>query len=207
MTCGGTRVTTSIWRALAFVGLLVLAPLFVILTLAIKLEGLLRRDARGPVLFREARIARGEVFSLLKFRTLTRTALDSLGEGPTHIKHLERAGELTRVGAFLQRYYLDEMPQLINIVRGDMALVGTRPWPIELYEEEMATGVTRKHDMPAGLLGPVQAHKGDENSPLGQQLDAEYFEAYRAWPWPRLLWLDLKIVMRCLKVMTEGKGL
>ena len=59
----------------------------------------------------------------------------------------------------------------------------------------------------AGLLGPVQAHKGDENSPQGQKLDADYFEAYRTWPWPRLLWLDLKIVMRCLKVMSEGKGL
>ena len=202
-----TRGTDVVGRVLAFVGLVVLAPLFAVLALAIKLEGLLRRDARGPLLFREARISRGEVFSLLKFRTLTRTALDSLGEGPTHIKHLERGGELTRVGAFLHRYYLDEMPQLINIVRGDMALVGTRPWPIELYEEEMATGVTRKRDMPAGLLGPVQTHKGDENSPLGQKLDADYFEAYRTWPWPRLLRLDLKIVMRCLKVMLEGKDL
>ena len=207
MTPGVTRITTSIWRGFALVWLVVLGPLFIMLALAIKLEGLLRRDARGPVLFREARIARGEVFSLLKFRTLTSTALESLGEGPTHIKHLEHAGELTRVGVFLHRYYLDELPQLINIVRGDLALVGTRPWPLELYEEEIATGVTRKRDMPAGLLGPVQARKGDENSPLGQQLDADYFEAYRTWPWPRLLWLDLKIVVRCIKVMTEGKGL
>ena len=71
-------------------------------------------------------------------------------------------------------------------------------------------GSLRRRDLPkhlAGLLGPVQAHKGDENSPQGQKLDADYFEAYRTWPWPRLLWLDLKIVMRCLKVMSEGKGL
>ncbi|MBK5228733.1 MAG: sugar transferase [Actinobacteria bacterium] len=202
-----TRGTDVAGRMLALVGIVLLSPLFFILAAAIKLEGVLDRGARGPVLFRETRISRGEVFSLLKFRTLTRAALDSLGEGPTHIKHIERAGGMTGVGRFLTRFYLDELPQLINIVKGDMALIGTRPWPIELYEQEMATGVTRKRDMPAGLLGPVQAHKGDDNSPDGQKLDAQYFEAYRTWPWPRLLWLDLKIMARCLKVMAEGKGL
>jgi lipopolysaccharide/colanic/teichoic acid biosynthesis glycosyltransferase len=185
------------------------APVFAAIAVAIKLEGLVRPGARGAIFFVEQRISRGEVFGLIKFRTLDRAALDSLGPGPTHIKHLELAGDehMTRVGRVLKRYYLDELPQLLNIVRGDMALIGTRPWPLELYEEEIASGVTRKRDMPAGLVGPVQAHKGDENSPHGQRLDDDYFEAYKTLPFRKLLALDARIALRCLKVMLEGKGL
>lgn len=205
----GKRATEAVGRFVAAAMLLVSAPVFAAICVAIALESLLVPAARGPLFFLEERISRGERFRLIKFRILNRDALRSLGDGPTHIKLVELDGDhhLTRVGRVLKRYYLDELPQLINILEGDMALVGTRPWPIELYEAEMATGVTRKRDMPAGLLGPVQAHKGDENSPHGHQLDAEYFEAYKTLPFPRLLALDALIVARCIKVMFEGKGL
>jgi lipopolysaccharide/colanic/teichoic acid biosynthesis glycosyltransferase len=203
------RRTEQVGRIVAGIALAILAPVFAAIASAIKLEGLVRPGSRGPVFFVEARMSRGRRFGLIKFRTLDRAALDSLGPGPTHIKHLELAGDehMTRVGRFLKRYYLDELPQLFNIVRGDMALIGTRPWPIELYEEEISTGVTRKRDMPAGLLGPVQAHKGDENSPHGRRLDADYFEAYKSLTFRKLLALDARIALRCIKVMLEGKGL
>jgi lipopolysaccharide/colanic/teichoic acid biosynthesis glycosyltransferase len=142
----------------------------------------------------------------VKFRTLTSTALESLGEGPTHIATLERAGHVTRVGRWLRAWYLDELPQLWNIVRGDMFLIGTRPYPIELYEEELRAGITRKRDMPAGLIGPVQAHKGVDDVDT-VELDADYWEAFqRMSPW-RLFLLDLSIVGRSLKVQLEHRGL
>ena len=147
----------------------------------------------------------GRRFMLLKFRTLTRSALQGLGPGPTHIKRLEQADELTTVGRFLKQWYLDELPQLINIVRGDMGLIGTRPWPIELYEEEMAKGITRKRDMPAGLIGTVQASKGDGRDPL--QLDLDYWEAYRTYPGWKLLLLDLSIIKESLKTQLRHEGL
>lgn len=206
---GLTSRTELVGKVVALLGLVLLSPVFAAIAAAIKFEGLLRSTARGPVFFVEERMSWGRPFGLIKFRILDRSALSGLGPGPSHIKHLELAGNehVTLVGRFLKRYYLDELPQLFNIIKGDMVLIGTRPWPRELCEEEIARGVTRKLDMPAGLLGPVQAHKGDESSPGGIALDLEYFEAYKTLPLLRLIALDLRIAARCIKVMFEGKGL
>ncbi len=201
------RRTEDVERVIGFAFIIIASPLFAFVAIAIKLEALLRPSARGPIFFVEERISRGKPFGLIKFRTLTRKALSELGPGPSHIKHLEISGDLTKVGAWLKKWYLDELPQLINIVRGDMAFVGTRPWPAKMYELEIAKGITRKRDMPAGLVGPVQAAKGDENSPDGFKLDEDYFEAYKTLPPLKLLALDARITVRSLRVMSRHQGL
>jgi lipopolysaccharide/colanic/teichoic acid biosynthesis glycosyltransferase len=193
-------------RALAALLLVLTAPLFVACALAIKLEGLVSRRARGPVLFAEDRVSSGRTIPLLKFRTLTADAIAGLPPGPTHIKQLESDATLTRTGRVLTRWYLDELPQLINIVRGEMALIGTRPWPLDIYEAEMARGVTRKRDMPAGLIGPVQALKGTGGR-SDVDIDAEYWDALRTYSGWKLLKLDIAIVGRSIKVFLEHKGL
>lgn len=193
-------------RTAGAVLLALVSPLFAACALAIKLEGLVSRRARGPVLFAEDRISSGRVIQLLKFRTLTAEALAGLPEGPTHIKHLESGATLTRTGRVLKQWYLDELPQLINIVRGDMALIGTRPWPLDIYEEELARGITRKRDMPAGLIGPVQAQKGAEGA-SDLEVDLEYWDALRTYPGWKLFVLDLRIIGRSIKVFFEHKGL
>lgn len=193
-------------RVVAAIVLALLGPVFAAAAVAIKLESLLLPNARGPVLFSEKRISRGREIDLLKFRTLTAAALGSLGPGPTHIGVLERQGEMTRVGRFLKQWYLDELPQLWNIVRGDMFLIGTRPYPVELYEEELERGVTRKRDMPAGLIGPVQAAKGMESA-SGVDLDLEYWDAFQHASAATLLAIDAGIVWRSLRVQLEHKGL
>ena len=196
-------------RFLAFLFLVPVSPVFALCALAIKLEGLFDRDARGPVFFYEDRVSRGRIIKLMKFRTLTASALGSLGTGPTHIAVLEKAGRITRAGRWIRSWYLDELPQVLNIVRGDMFLIGTRPWPIELYEAEMARGITRKRDMPAGLIGPVQANKGrfDPHSEEALHLDLEYWEAFKTYPWWKLLAVDLGIVRGAIRVQLEHKGL
>ena len=194
-------------RALAALMLVPTLPLFVACALAIKLEGLVDRDARGPVFFREKRVSRGVVFDLLKFRTLNASALASLGEGPTHIAKLEKRGEVTRAGRVIRQWYLDELPQLINIVKGDMFLIGTRPWPIELYEEHIAAGLTLKRDMPAGLVGPVQASKGRTEERDWMSLDQEYWDEFRTRSALGLLILDVKILLRSGRVQLEHKGI
>lgn len=193
-------------RLIAVVLLGLTAPLFVAVALAIKLEGLFSRRARGPVLFAEDRMSNGRVIPLLKFRTLTADALAGLPPGPTHIKHLENETTLTRTGRVLKRWYLDELPQLINIVRGEMALIGTRPWPLDIYEAELARGITRKRDMPAGLIGPVQAQKGTAGA-SDVDIDTEYWDALRTYSGWQLLRLDVAIVGRSLKVFFQHKGL
>ena len=195
-------------RLLAAVALVPLAPLFALCALAIKLEGLIDPDARGPVVFTEQRVARGQVFGLLKFRTLRASALSTLDlSKPTHIANLEKGGGLTRAGKTIRQWYLDELPQLFNVLRGEMGLVGTRPWPLGLYEKEMAQGITRKRDMPAGLVGPVQSRKGDPDAPTSLELDLAYWEAYRTYPGWRLLVLDIRILLRSGKVQLEHKGI
>ena len=193
-------------RLIAFLLVIPLAPVFALCAAMIKLEGLFDRRARGPVFFREQRMSRGEVFGLYKFRTLPADVIAGLGEGPTHIAKFEKQGKITRAGRLIRQWYLDELPQLWNIVRGDMFLIGTRPWPIELYDEEMARGITRKRDMPAGLIGPVQSSKGDVSAD-GLQLDLEYWDAFRTYPAWKLFVLDLRILMRSAKVLLEHKGI
>ena len=181
------------------------APVLAVAAAAVWLEAKLDRRARGPVLFRETRISQGERFELLKFRVLDASALAELGPGPTHIGTYERQGRMTRTGRFLKQWYLDELPQLINVARGDMGFIGTRPWPVELYEDELAKGITRKRDMPSGLIGPVQARKGQPMDPLA--LDLDYLEALDTLPGWRMLLLDLRIVGRSIRVLLQHRGL
>lgn len=195
------------WRERALAGLLLIpaAPVFALCAALIKLEGLIDRDARGPMFFRETRISRGRPFDLLKFRTLRASVLAGLDPNmPTHIALLEKGGGLTRAGRLIRQWYLDELPQLINIVRGDMFLIGTRPWPLELYEADLAQGRTLKRDMPAGLVGPVQATKGHA---VEGDLDAEYWEAFKTFSAWRLLLLDMQILVRSLRTQLEHKGI
>lgn len=181
------------------------SPLFFLCAAAIKMEGLVRKEARGPLFFTERRIAGGRSFELLKFRTLTASALAGLGEGPTHIAELEMAGQMTFAGRWIKQWYLDELPQLINIVRGDMGLIGTRPWPVELYEEEMARGITRKRDLPGGLIGPVQASKGTRVN--GVELDLAYLDLYRDGTGWALLKADVGILLRSVGVVAKHEGI
>lgn len=192
-------------RALAAVALLPASAVMAAIAAAIKVEGLLDPNARGPVFFVERRISRGREIDLVKFRTLDAGALAELGDGPTHIKAYERQGRVTRVGNQLKQWYLDELPQVLNIVVGDMFLIGTRPYPLDAYQAELERGETRKHDMPAGLVGPVQSYKG-VRSPSGRQLDAEYWEAFSTWSWWSLLKLDWQILTRSVRVQMRHEG-
>lgn len=193
-------------RLVGFVLFVILSPVFLACAVAIKVEGLVRPDARGSVFFKERRISQGREFDLLKFRILSRSATATLGPGPTHIALLEREGQVTKVGRILKQWYLDELPQLLNIVRGDMLLIGTRPWPLDLYEEELARGITRKRDMPAGLIGPVQASKGMASAdPL--DLDLQYWHELQTAAGWRLFLIDLGIIFRSLRVQLEHRGL
>lgn len=192
-------------RILAGAAAVLTAPLYLAVAISIKAEGLLDPSARGPVHVTETRVSRGRRIELLKFRTLKRDILEALPPGPTHIKLLEEDANLTRVGRVLKQWYLDEHPQLVNIVRGDMFLIGTRPYPVEYYEAELRRGITRKRDMPAGLVGPVQAAKGGEAD--GVALDDEYWEAFKDLSGWELLKLDVRILWQSLRTQLRHEGL
>lgn len=186
-----------------------MSPLLVLASLAILLNGLIRPSDRGPVFYREPRISKGEIFTLFKFRTMQVDAINEVRNKGLTLKTLERQDRgHTPVGNFLRRFYLDELPQLANILRGDMSFVGPRPSaPLE-YERELLKGIVRKKLAKAGLVGLQQAHKGHTKS-FDEEVGFDYEYVRRAGamnPLRRLVY-DISIMVRSVRIMLEGRGL
>lgn len=146
----------------AILTFIILSPVFIILCIVIKI------DSKGPILFRQVRVTQyGKQFRIFKFRTMINNA-DKLGKQIT-IKNDTR---VTKVGRFLRKLRLDELPQLFNIILGDMSFVGTRPEVlkyIEKYTSEMMATLL----MPAGITSEASIHYKDEEKLLVNSDDAD----------------------------------
>ena len=189
--------------------LVLMSPVLAVAAGAMGLDRLLSRRDRGPWLYRERRISRGREFDLLKFRTLRTDALARQRDEEAHARLLENDPEnLTWAGRrVLKPWYLDELPQLFNILRGDMSLVGPRPWPPSMVRDQVARGLDyRNHAMP-GWTGPVQVQKGIIEPAGYTRLDLAYVDACRRWSSMRLVRYDLRILGRTVKVLARGQGL
>ena len=184
--------------------LVVFLPVLLVVLVAFALDVLLSPRDRGSLFYREARISRGRTFGLLKFRTLRS---DVLERSAGHARLLETdAANLTWIGRrLLKPWYVDELPQLWNVVRGDISLVGPRPWPPELVDRQRAEGLTYRDELTAGLTGPAQVTKGS-----GQRyadLDLAYAERFRSLGSWALVRYDLQILVRTIGVIARGEGL
>ena len=189
--------------------LLVLAPVFAIVLLVMAVDFVLRPSDRGPWLYRERRISRGREFDLLKFRALRQDVLQA-GEGAeAHARLLESdVANLTWAGRrVLKPWYLDELPQLFNVLRGDMSLVGPRPWPPSMVANQVAKGFTYRNEVRAGWTGPAQVQKGITESAGYTELDLAYVEACRTRSGLGIVLLDLRILGQTVKVIARGEGL
>jgi lipopolysaccharide/colanic/teichoic acid biosynthesis glycosyltransferase len=196
-------------ESIALALLVALSPVFAFLFVAVGLDMAFRREDRGPWLYRERRISRGREFDLLKFRTLRRDALAGMSGGESHVRLLEAdESNLTWAGRrILKPWYLDELPQLWNVIRGDMSLVGPRPWPPSMVATQVAQGLTYRDEFVAGWTGPAQVQKGATETSGYAQLDVAYVEAARAAGARTLLRTDLGILWKTLLVMARGEGL
>lgn len=151
---------------MALMGLILLSPLFLVLVIAIKV------DSKGPVLFKQKRVGiHKSHFMILKFRTMR---IDTPKDTPTHLL-ANPEQYITKVGKFLRKTSLDELPQIFNIIKGDMAIVGPRPalWnQYDLIEERDKYGA---NDVRPGLTGWAQINGRDElEIPVKAKLDGEY---------------------------------
>ncbi len=184
--------------------LLLLSPVALAVLVAFALDVVLERQDRGSLFYREPRISRGRTFGLLKFRTLR---ADALARAGGHARLLEAdPANLTWLGRrVLKPWYLDEAPQLWNILRGDLSLVGPRPWPPELVEQQRAEGVTYRDEVSAGLTGLAQLTKGSDQRYA--DLDITYVERCRTLAGWALVRYDLEIVLRTVRVVARGEGL
>ena len=151
---------------LSFLGLLLLSWLFLIIVIAMKL------DSPGPILFKQKRVGKGKTyFNILKFRSMR---IDTPRDMPTHM--LQNPEQyITRMGKFLRKTSLDELPQLFNILAGHMSVIGPRPalWnQYDLLEERDRYGA---NDIRPGLTGWAQINGRDElEIPVKAKLDGEY---------------------------------
>ncbi len=176
---------------LSAVALLLLSPLFIGISIAIQL------DSKGPVIFRQKRVGIHKThFEILKFRTMY---ADTPKDMPTHLLKNPDA-MVTKTGAVLRKYSLDELPQLFNILHGDMSIVGPRPalWnQYDLVSEREKYGA---NDVLPGLTGWAQINGRDElEIPVKAKLDGEYVKKYG-------LWMDIRCVFGTIFAVLGHKG-
>lgn len=167
-------------RILALIGLIVLSPILLLLVIAIKV------DSRGPILFKQKRVGIHKThFNILKFRTMR---IDTPKDTPTHL--LENPEQyITKVGKFLRKTSLDELPQIINILKGDMAIVGPRPALWNQYDLIAERDKYGANDILPGLTGWAQINGRDELPiDVKARLDGEYVQK-------RSLWMDVKCIL------------
>jgi exopolysaccharide biosynthesis polyprenyl glycosylphosphotransferase len=175
--------------AAAIAGLIVISPLFVIVALAIKL------DSRGPLLFRQKRHGyNNEPIRVLKFRTMT-----VMEDGDNFKPVVRNDPRVTRMGRLLRHTNIDELPQLFNVLVGDMSLVGPRPHATSQNEvfAELISSFSRRHNVKPGITGwaQVSGYRGDTDTLEKMQRRVEH-DLYYIDNWSLLL--DLKIVVMTL---------
>jgi lipopolysaccharide/colanic/teichoic acid biosynthesis glycosyltransferase len=189
--------------------MLFLSPIFVVAVAAIALDMLVVARDRGSWLYRERRISCGHEFDLLKFRVLREDVAAEMRRRGGHAR-LEEANpnNLTWAGRhLLKRWYLDELPQFVHILRGQMSMVGPRPWPVSMVRKQVAEGFDYRNLIRAGLTGPAQVSKGAPDPVSYAHLDLAYVEACRTQSGGRLLRHDLTILYQTLRVILRGQGL
>ena len=172
-------------RFMAVLGLIISSPLMLIISIAIKL------DSKGPILFKQERTGKnGENFYIYKFRTMVKN---------NNVHDFTKADEHTRVGKFLRKTSLDEIPQLYAIATGKMSFIGPRPW-IPDYYENMNEEQRHRTDVRPGLTGLAQV-KGRNNITIFDKIDCdlEYIRNYS-------LIQDIVIICSTIYVVVIGKG-
>ena len=186
--------------SVAIAGMIILLPFFLLIGALIKL------DSRGPVFFRQVRMgARDQVFRIFKFRTMANDA-DERKQEVAHLnKHrtvdermfkIDDDPRVTRVGRFLRRYSLDELPQLLNVLRGEMSLVGPRPLILDEHQH-VESWAHKRLDLLPGMTGLWQV-LGRSDIPFDEMIQLDY-KYVTNWS----LWNDLSLLLRTLPVLVS----
>jgi exopolysaccharide biosynthesis polyprenyl glycosylphosphotransferase len=181
-------------------GLIILSPLFLLLAVLVKL------DSPGPVFYRPTRVGfKGKLFTCWKLRTMVndahakRESIQHLNERDGILFKVSKDPRITRIGGFLRKYSLDELPQLLNVLLGEMSLVGPRPPELSEYEQ-YELGHLRRLQVAPGITGLWQVTA--RQNPCFEsylRLDLEYIENWS-------FWLDLQILLRTVPAVVRGTG-
>lgn len=187
--------------------LVLTAPLFLAFSLLIFIEHIVRGHPLDPILYAEDRISRGVLFKLYKFNIFNHRVVETYRQQNKfiHTKELERNGYLIVVGKVLKQIYLDELPQLYNVLRNEMSLVGPRPLNPEVFAQLELSGIPPQALILGGMTGNFQSFK-DTKGVSATVLESDYLRRYlqgRGWI---IVCIDIKIIIRTLKVLLRAKG-
>jgi exopolysaccharide biosynthesis polyprenyl glycosylphosphotransferase len=180
--------------------LFAISPLLLAIAIAVKM------DSKGPVFYLSNRIGKkGLVFGCFKFRTMVsdaeqrRAAIMHMNERDGVLFKVTNDPRITRLGRFLRKYSLDELPQFFNVLHGDMSIVGPRP-PLASEVQEYKLSHLRRLDVTPGITGLWQVQsRQDPSFDSYISLDVSYIENWSVW-------LDIKIILRTIGVVIAGTG-
>jgi len=182
-------------------GIILVSPVLLVCVLLVRL------DSAGPVFFRQKRVGlNGKIFEILKFRTMT---VNAEAQGPKIT--VSNDARITRSGAFLRKYKLDELPQLINVLKGDMSLVGPRPevpeyvayWPDDSRELILSVcpGITDFASIEFRNENEMLAYAEDPNRTYIEEILPIKLKYYKKYVHERTLWLDIMLIFRTIKII------
>jgi lipopolysaccharide/colanic/teichoic acid biosynthesis glycosyltransferase len=184
-------VSRALDELIAAAGLLAAGPVLALAAIAVRLE------SRGSPIYRQRRVGmHGEPFELYKLRTMV-TGAEHIGAGMAVNRGDPR---ITRVGALLRRFSLDELPNLVNVLRGEMAIVGPRP-TIQAQVDQYTDRQRRRLEVKPGITGWAQVH-GRASLPWHERIELDVWYVDN-----RSLRLDLRILARTVRLLASGHGL
>jgi lipopolysaccharide/colanic/teichoic acid biosynthesis glycosyltransferase len=188
--------------------LLFLLPLFFIIILSFILEALIHPDCRGKLLSPYWSCSSGKRFKKYKFRVVKASLINQNLEASNDFSAYpgtQASQNLTCLGRFLKKYYLDELPQLFNIVMGDMSIVGPRAVAWDHYHRDVKAGWKTKEVLKAGIFSETHVRKGTEDF-RNKDLDDSYLKKLETLSPLRIIELDMRIILKGLSMIKEGKG-
>ncbi|WFU18827.1 sugar transferase [Bradyrhizobium sp. CB3481] len=193
----------------AIIALLLATPLIAAIVIAHLTISALRSDERGALLIRYKAVSRGRIFWKYKFRVVRSAHIDpaSASRGDWHAYSAEWDSNChTHLGRILKKYYLDELPQLLNVLVGDMSLVGPRPLAVHHYNRDVAQGNIHRKLLRAGLFGPSQSLKGTARYGK-QEGEYDYLDILNRSSSLKIVYYDLQLILACFYRVLQGRGL
>ena len=187
-------------------------PVFIFIFVVMSINMIICPEDRGRFFFREKRISRGKPFSILKFRMVKQNIAEKAIQTGTCIRDFEdNLDQLTWTGKkILKNRYMDELPQLFNIFKGDMSLVGPRPLAIPLVNAQINNGIFFRNQIIAGWtsIGQIQ-YKGViiDSSCNREDLDQQYVDFCKSHNQWQIWCFDMWVLFRTIRVLIEGKGI
>jgi lipopolysaccharide/colanic/teichoic acid biosynthesis glycosyltransferase len=196
-------------KTVCLLALAVTLPIFLVIIVCHLVMTIFFPDQRGKLIVSYNAVSKGQVFPKYKFRVIKDAYIDRAGaaRGDWQAYSAEwNPDSRTYLGVVLKRLYLDELPQLFNVLLGHMSLVGPRPLCVAHYQRDLAQGNRFRSLIRGGLLGPSQALKGSQayGTPTAEY---EYIDNYIRLSGIALLWYDLKLIWRGICTVARAKGL